>query len=224
MERLQLKAQIRKSVGKGTARKVRAKGLIPAIFYGAGLEPLPLSVDHHDFEKAISKTGSTNVLFDLEIEGNKAVAVMVRDYQADVLDRHLLHVDFQKIDLKKKVKVEVPIHLVGKAPGVKEGGILEHIRRHLEVICLPTAIPEAIDVDVSHLQIGNTIHVQDLELPKGVEMSPMTNVTVAAVAAPVAEKEEVPVEGEEVPTEPEVIGEKKEEAAEAGEPKEEKKK
>jgi large subunit ribosomal protein L25 len=157
-----------------------------------------------------------NVLFDLDIDGGQTLPVMLRDYQVDNVERSFIHVDFQKIDLTRKVKVEVPIRLVGKAPGVKEGGILEHLRRELEVFCLPTAIPEAIEVDVSNLNIGDTIHLHEVKLPEGIELPTLSDLTIAAVVAPVEEKIEVPVEGAAL-AEPEVIGAKKPEEGEAAE-------
>lgn len=219
MDRLQVKAQIRNSIGKGAARKVRAQGDVPAVVYGVGVDPLPLTVNLHDFDKAMRGIEGTSVLIDLAIDGKETLPVMLRDFQVDIISRKFRHLDFQKVDLSKRIKVEVPLHLVGKAPGVKEGGILEHLRRTLEIRCLPTAIPDSIDVDVSQLNIGDTIHLHDVKLPEGVEVAFAADITIAAVVAPVEEKEAVP--GEEAPTEPEVIGEKKE-AEEA--PKEEEKK
>lgn len=223
MERMQLKAKIRDEFGKGAARKLRREGLIPGIIYGRGFDPLPLTVDPHDLDKALIEAGGTNLLFDLEIEGKDKYPVMVREYQADVIDRHLLHVDFLKVDLTKKINVEIPVRLEGKAPGVKEGGILEHLRRTLEVVCLPTKIPGAIGVDVSQLKIGDTFHVHDLKLPEGVELVSTIDVTIAAVVAPVEEKVEE-VAAEEAPTEPELVGEKKPAEGEAEEAKKEEKK
>lgn len=221
MQRLQIKAQPREATGKGVARKLRAQGRIPGIVYGVGVEPLPLSVDHHDFDKALRNTESTNVLIDLEVEGKENVPVMLREYQAGVISREFLHVDFQKIDLSQKIKTEVPVHLVGTAPGVKDGGILEHTRRTLEVRCLPDNIPAAIEVDISALSLGDSIHVEELTLPKGVEGTAATNFTIAAVVAPAVEKVAEPAEGEEAAAEPEVTKQKK---ADEGDKKEEEKK
>lgn len=212
MERLQIKAKLREERGKGAARKARAAGKIPGIIYGVGQEPLPLTVNHHDFDTALKGVESTNMVIDLEIEGKETVTVMLRDYQVDILRRNFTHLDFLKIDLTKKIKVEVPVHLVGSPPGVKEGGILEHVRRHLEVRCLPNAIPNSIDVDVSHLNIGDTVHIHDVKLPEGVEVVASTDVTLAAVVEPAAEKVEEPTE--EGLKEPEVLTEKKAEAKE----------
>ena len=222
MDRLQVKALVRNNKGKGAARKIRAQGEVPAVVYGVGLDPLPLTVNLHEFDKALKDIEGTSVLIDLDIDGKETLAVMLRDFQVDIISRKFRHLDFQKVDLKKKFKLEVPIHLVGIAPGVKEGGILEHIRRTLEIRCLPAGIPQSIDVDISALNIGDTIHLHDLKLPEGVEVAFTSDVTIAAVVAPAEEKEEV-VPGEEGAAEPEVIGEKKEEGGEAAAKEEEKK-
>ncbi len=215
MERLQVKAKLREGKGKGAARKARAAGEIPGIIYGVGIDPLALTIDRFDFDKALKNVESTNMVIDLAIDGKETIPTMLREYQVDVLKRKFLHVDFLKIDLSKKIKVEVPIHLIGTAPGVKEGGILEHVRRHLEVKCLPIAIPNSIDVDVSHLNIGDTVHMHEVSLPEGVEFAISEDVTLAAVIEPAAEVVVEP--SEEAVTEPEVLTEKKAEAKEAKE-------
>ena len=221
MERQQLTANIRQKTGKGIARQLRAKGSIPAILYGQGEEAMPLSVNTRDFTKAMSSASGINVIVDLAIDGKSQIPVMVKDYQAHIIDRHFLHVDFLKIDLSKKVVVEVPIQLVGKAPGVKEGGILEHITRTISVNCLPTAIPNSLEVDVSALNIGDNIHAHDLKLPEGVELVPGADETIAAVVAPV---EETAAAATEV-VQPEVLTEKKPaEGDQKAEKKDEKKK
>jgi large subunit ribosomal protein L25 len=214
MERLQLKAVTRNESGKGPARRLRSKGLVPAIIYGKACEPTLLAIDTKELNRSLMQAGGTNVLFDLQIDGKKSVPVMVRDYQAHVIERNLIHVDFLQVDLTEKIHVEIPIRLIGKPPGLKEGGILEHIRRTLEVICLPTAIPEFIEADVSALNIGDTVHVHDLKLPEGIELAAITDVAIAAVVAPAEEKIEEVVAVEGAPTEPEVIGAKKKEEEE----------
>lgn len=215
MERLQLKAQVREGRGKGAARQLRMQGMIPGILYGRGETPVALTVNLRELDRALHGSGDTNQLFDLEIEGQSVIPAMVRDYQAHVISRRLTHVDFLKVDLTKKIHVEVPLHLVGKAAGVKEGGILEHLRRTVEVVCLPISIPEAIDVDISGLNIGDILHLSDVALPANVEWITATDVSVAAVVAPAEEKVEAAAA---TTAEPEVIGKKKpaEEAAPAG--------
>jgi large subunit ribosomal protein L25 len=208
MERMELKVNLRDQTGKGAARKIRALGLIPGIVYGIGQEALPVTVDNKELLKAVSSAGGLNAILDLSVGGKEKVPVMLKDYQADVISRKFLHVDFLKIDLSKKVTIEVPIHLVGKAPGTKEGGILEHITRTIKVICLPTAIPDFLEVDVSTLQIGDNLHVRDVKLPEGLDLVPGVDQTIAAVIMPAAE-EEKPVVAEGEIAQPEVIGEKK---------------
>ncbi|MCP5468232.1 MAG: 50S ribosomal protein L25/general stress protein Ctc [Deltaproteobacteria bacterium] len=188
MDRLEVQAQNREATGKGVARKLRAQGRIPCVLYGKDIKPVSLSVNDHDFEKTIHQAGGMNSLFDLIIDGKEKMPVMVREYQADNIRRNFLHVDFIQVDLSKKINVEVPVELVGVAPGVKEGGILDHIQRQLEVICLPTSIPEKIEVDVSGLNLGESLHIHDIKLPEGVEVSGTTDLTIAAVVAPKAEK------------------------------------
>ncbi len=212
MERHVLNAQSRNAAGKGVARKLRAQDRVPAILYGAG-EPQLLSVALRDLNQAVQVAHSLSALFDLKIDGEQTQPVMLRDYQADNISREFLHVDFQRVDMSQKVKVEVPVHLVGKAPGVKEGGILEHLRRELEIVCLPGAIPEAIEVDVSHLNIGDNIHIHDLKLPEGVELSAISDVLVAAVVEAV--EQPTTTVGEEI-TQPEVLTEKKAAEKDAG--------
>ncbi|HCU23462.1 MAG TPA: 50S ribosomal protein L25 [Deltaproteobacteria bacterium] len=220
MERQQLSATPREKTGKGVARKLRAQGAIPAVLYGQGQSAVPLAVNLRDFTKALSGAKSVNVLLDLAVEGKEKIPVMVKDYQAHVIDRHFLHVDFLKIDLTKKVSVDVPVQLVGKAPGTKEGGILEHITRTLKIDCLPTAIPQFLEADVSALNIGDNLHVHDLKLPEGIELAEAGDLTIAAVVAPV---EEVAATPETEVVQPEVLTEKKPAAEEGGEKKEEKK-
>ncbi len=207
MDRITVNAQPREPFKKGRARKIRSRGEIPAILYGLGQEGVPLTINAKEFNDALEKSsGGLNVLVDLHLQGQDKVAVMIKDYQADVIRRHFLHVDFLKIDLSKKITVEVPITLVGKAPGVKEGGILEHITRTVRVACLPIAIPNQIEADVSSLQIGNNLHISDLKLPEGVEVLDSPDKTITAVVAPIAEEEVAP--STEV-VQPEVLTEKK---------------
>lgn len=213
MERVTICAQTRQKTGKGAARQLRVQGDIPAILYGQQKEPRLLLVNRKELTQKTSSRSGLHAIFDLWIDQQEKVPVILKEYQADVISRCFLHADFLQIDLTKKISVEVPIHLVGKAAGTKEGGILEQIMRELKVVCLPTAIPQTIEVDVSALQVGDSIHVRDLTLPAGIEWSSaLADETVAAVVAPVEEKlEAVPSEV----VQPEVTGQKKasEEAA-----------
>ena len=221
MERLTLNVVSRES-GKGISRKLRASGSIPAILYGRQQTPKAIAVVLRDFKKAIKSSPDLTGLIDLTIDGKDRSLALIRDYQADVISREFTHLDLQAIDLKEKIDIEIPVRLVGIPIGVKdEGGVLEQLRRKIQIKSLPDKIPSHIDIDVSNLHIGQSIHADEIQLPEGVEFPHAQNYTVAAVVAPM--KEEVaapavaaPVEGA-VPAEgaaaPE--GAKKEEAAPA---------
>lgn len=206
MERPVLAAEIREGTGKGKARKLRARGLIPAIFYGSRSKTIPLVIDSKDFTRSLQTEAGENVLIDLDIRKGdqpERKVVMVKDIQIDPLQRAILHTDFYEVAMDEMVTVEVPIHLVGKPEGTKMGGILEQIRRVIEIQCLPGDIPKSIDVDVSSLKIGDSIHVQDIRVEKARIISD-TNFTIATVVPPVAEEKVVEEVVAEAPEEAEV--------------------
>jgi large subunit ribosomal protein L25 len=208
LEQIQLSVNLREGHGKGVARKIRARGAIPGILYGKGQENLLIEVDAKEIEKVFLGSARLNTVLEVNVPKHGKITAMLKDYQADMITRKLTHLDFIKVDLQKKVRVEVPIQTVGKPEGVKEGGILEVIRRELTVVCLPTAIPKNIEVDVSFLKIGQSIHIDDIKLPAGIEVPHDVNFTLVSVVAPKAEEVvATPVEG--APTEPEVLTAKK---------------
>jgi len=193
MERPVLRAEIREGTGKGVARKLRAQGLMPAVFYGAHTQTLPLVVNPKELLGTLQTEAGGNVLIDLEIKkGDHAErkVVMVKDLQIDPLQRKALHADFYEVAMDVMVTVEVPIQLVGKPEGTKMGGILEQIRRVLEIQCFPGDIPKSIDIDVSSLKIGDSIHVNDIQIEK-VKIISDTNFTIATVVPPLAEEKKV---------------------------------
>lgn len=199
MERAALSASLR-DPGKGGARRLRRDGAIPAIVYGKGTTPLTVSVPTREMEHVVHSSAGMNILIDLDIQGREKVVVRVRDYQADPIERAFTHLDFQAVDLTQKIVVEVPVHFEGKSEGVKLGGVLTISRRTIEVRCLPTNIPEFLRVDISALMIGDGIHVNDLQLPEGVEVPPHVNYSVVSVVAPQKEEEAAPaVEASAVP-------------------------
>ena len=190
MQRPVLTAEIREGVGKEKAKKLRSKGLIPAIFYGPRAQTIPLVIDSNELKKALQTEAGENVLIDLDIrKGAQAdrKVVMLKDIQIDPLQRVTLHTDFYEVTMDEMVTVEVPVHLVGKPEGTKVGGILEQVRRAIQVQCLPGDIPKSIDVDVSALMIGDSIHVQDIKTEKAKIISD-TNFTIATVVPPVVEE------------------------------------
>jgi large subunit ribosomal protein L25 len=193
MERPVLKAEIREGSGKGAARKLREKGLIPAVFYGPKSKTIPLVVDSKELANTLKTEAGENVLIDLHIvkdANTDRKVVMVKDIQIDPLQMKMIHTDFYEVTMDVMVTVEVPIHLVGKPEGTKMGGILEQIRRVIQIQSLPGDIPKGIDVDVSSLMIGDSIHVKDIQVGKfKILVDP--NVTVATVVPPVVEEEKV---------------------------------
>ena len=212
----------RESIGKGAARKARAAGLIPGVLYGRGETPVALNVSAREFDLAVHRKGG-NPIIGLALGGGEYTA-LIRDVQYDPVTRDIIHLDFQHISLTETIEVEVPIHLVGIPVGVKDGGgILEPIARELKVRCLPTVIPPAVDVDVSALNIGDSVHVRAISVPE-VTILTDPDVTVATVVPPTVHVEEKPAEEAAVaptePTEPEVIAKGKKEEGEVEEGKE----
>ena len=205
MQRLKLEVSLREATGKGVARKLRAAGVIPAVFYGHGLETVSLQIGALHLERAIH--GGANALIDLE--GPKQVKnkpVLIKDLQRNPATRRLLHCDLFAVDLEEKLTVDVPIHFIGRAIGVVEqGGVLETLTRQLQVSCMPLAIPESIEIDVSGLSIGDSVHVRDVSLPEGVEAIldadfPVVHVVTPRVEEEVKEdEEEAAAVGEETP-------------------------
>jgi large subunit ribosomal protein L25 len=171
MERRELTVELRSKTGKGISRRLRAQGLIPGVVYGKGMEAVPVSVNPRELNEAIAGEGGQNNLLTLKGgEGLDGNVVIVADLLRDPLKRKAMHVDLHKINLTEKIKVEVPINLVGTPAGVIAGGLLDFAKHVLEVECLPTQIPEHIDVDVTALTINHSIHVGDLIIPDGIKV------------------------------------------------------
>ncbi len=194
-----LSARAREGAGKGSARRLRAEGLVPAVVYGRHLEtPVHIAVDPVEVKKAIATPHRLNTLLSLKLDGQPERLVLLKDYQQDPLSREMLHADFIDVRENEQVKVNVPLVLVGKPVGVTEGGILSQSRRDLEVYALPGAIPEKIEADVSALKIAQSLHINEVKMPAGVRVKTQVNYTIAVVSVP--EKEEVaPVVAAAVP-------------------------
>lgn len=215
MATVELKARKREAAGKGGARKARREGLVPAVLYGEGEKPQPLEVSYKDFYPVIRTAAGENVILDLVIEGGKgdACKAIIREIQYHPVRREILHIDFQHISMTKEIAVSVPIEVIGEAVGVKtRGGILEVILREVEVECLPVNIPDVIRVDVTELDIGDSVQVKDLEVENVVITSDLAS-TVITIVAPTVVEEVKPAAAEEAEEEkpPEEGEEKKEE-------------
>ena len=215
MEKVSLEAEIREKTGKGSSGRLRRTGYIPAILYGGQEASQSLIVNSKDLKKTLSTEAGENIIISLKV-GDKTRTVIVKDLQTDPVRGDLLHVDLYQISLKERLRASVPIEVRGEAPGVKEGGILQHRLREIEVECLPTEIPEFIPVDVSGLSIGDSLHVKDLRVTGDLKILVDGEESVISVVPPTVE-EVAPPTPEEVAAEPEVIGEEKEAVPEEAE-------
>jgi large subunit ribosomal protein L25 len=218
MEWVELSARERIGLGKEACKKLRDRNEIPGVLYGGEEGALSLALNPADLRKALEKGGGENVIIHLTVRRNgeeMVRTVMVKDLQSHPVNGKYLHVDFLRISMEKAIRVKVPIALQGEAPGVKmAGGILDQALREVEVECLPAAIPETLVADISSLQIGDSIHVKDLEAIEGVRILENPEILVASVIPPA--KEEEVAAPEAAPAEPEVVTRK--------EPKEEREK
>ncbi len=193
-----LAASVRSGVGKGAARSVRREGRIPAVVYGGGEPPTPIALSWHDVNKLIYAGGFMTTTFDLDIDG-VTERVIPRDYQLDRVKDRPLHVDFLRLKKGQKIDVEIPVHTVGQetSPGLKQGGVLNIVRHVVELNVAADAIPEHVEIDVSKLEIGESVHLSDVKLPRGARLSTAAEgeVTVLTIAAPV-ELEAEPAAGD----------------------------
>jgi large subunit ribosomal protein L25 len=207
-----LSGNVRELSGKGVARSLRASGRVPAVIYGHGREPQALSIDTRELEKLLSHISAESTVIDLSVDG-KSARTLIREIQRHPFKRQILHVDFQELVAGEKVTVRVPIVLMGVPVGVRmDGGILDQTMRELEVEVDPSDIPNHVEVDVSELHIGQSVHVGDIKLPEGVELAGDEEASVCVVSAPRAAIEEAAAaEGAEASAEPEVIRQKKDE-------------
>ena len=215
MEEPRLKVRVRYKKGKGYARKLRRKGFVPAILYGHRLkESIPLEVELKEFRRFLSlHPEAREKVFVLEVADQKGESereVILKDIQYEPLKGILQHIDFYEITRGEKVTTFVPLSFVGEAKGVKKGGVVEYLRRELEIECLPQDIPSTIEVDITSLDVGDHLNVKDLKIPPKVRVLAHPEERVLSVVSPVR-KEEIEEEGVKVsPEEVEVVGRKKE--------------
>jgi large subunit ribosomal protein L25 len=180
-----LVAEKREGTGKGVARKLRAAGRVPAVLYGQGLEPVSLSVDSRELIHVFHTGAGTNVLVDLVVDGDAHLA-MAREIQRDHIKGRFVHVDFLAVSRDQTITIDVPVRVVGESAGVKAGGVLEHHLWEVQVECLPTDVPEAIQADVTALEIGSSLRVSDLAAPEGATILTNPEDLVVAVQQPQA--------------------------------------
>lgn len=211
MEELVLNVEKRQELGKKATKSLRKMGKLPGIYYFHGQESVPVAIDEKELKSVIHSEAS---IIDLKIDNGHNTKCVIREVQWDPIFGKALHVDLMGIKLTEKVTVEVPIHLVGTPVGVKQkGGILQHIIREIEIESLPLDIPEHIEIDVTHLDIGDAIRIEDLSIEK-VKILNDPSQSIVVVRPPVVAVEPTVEEEEEEVAEPEVVGPKKEEAEE----------
>ena len=223
MEEIRLKAEGRVQGGKNVARRLRKEGIIPAILYGKDVEPLPLRISAKEW-KTVQSHVKSNTIIKMELKRNDQAEerpVMLKELRKAVLSDAVLHIDFLQVSMERAVQVEVPIHLVGEPVGLVKGGVIEQHLRSIMVESLPGQIPEKIDVDISALDIGDSVHVKEISLP-GIKLlappdvavvgvtPPQAEEKVEEVAAPVTEEAAAPTEEKEEKEEKEKEKEKKE--------------
>lgn len=186
-----LSVESRDTRGKGAARRLRRRGLVPGVVYGGGREATPIAIDVAGFERLLETShGGVNTLIDLA--GDSAASgrtVIAKELQREAVRGALTHIDFYEVDLATKMEVSVPIHLVGTPEGVVNGGVLDQQQREIVLLCLPDGIPDEIEADVSGMELGDSLHIEDLSFPAGVEVATDENLTVATVLIPRGLKE-----------------------------------
>lgn len=192
MDLIELKTKIRTTTGDGPARRLRMSGQIPAVLYGQKTEPVLLSVNKSDLEQVFKKGGIGQVILNLVIQKNGETTTrpaMIKELQTHPLSRNFIHIDFYEIKMDQKITAKIPVVTTGMAKGVEFGGILQIIRRELEVECLPLAVPESIEIDISDLDIGDSIHVGQIRVEGEIEFLEDDNYTVVTVLSPKMEEE-----------------------------------
>ena len=188
MQQVRLEAEKRETSGKGAARGMRRAGHIPGILYGRKDEAIPLRIDARGFRDFLNNYGE-NAFINLEIADHGTESVMVKEIQRDPVSNQLLHTDLLRISMDEPITSAASIILVGSAPGIQEGGILEFPHRQLTLHCLPTLLPEEIEVDISELEIDDRLSVEDISLPEGIEILDDPNTRIVAVVPPRVEEE-----------------------------------
>ncbi len=204
MAQATLVARVREEKGKGAARKLRKNDQVPAVFYGPKTESVMLAVDYPELARILKEDSGENVILDLQIQsesGTETRKAIIKDLVVDTIKDTYLHADFYEISMDREITFNVPIRLLNTPVGVTNGGILQAIRRELTVSCLPDRLIDSFEIDVSALDIGDSLHIKDIELPEGIKSTEEGHLTIAVLAAPtvsaVTEEEEEEAEGEE---------------------------
>lgn len=221
--KFEVEAAVRQDIGKGASRRLRRQEKIPGVLYGGGKDTLSLTIEHNKIAKALENEAFYSRILTLKLNTQETERVVLKDVQRHAFKPRILHVDFQRIRSDEKLHIHIPLHFTGDAecPGVKEGnGVVSHIISDVEVSCFPDDLPEFITVDLSQMELNQTLHLSDLKLPKGVELVSLAHdndQAVASVHTPRAEVEEEPITEENVaPSEVPAISQKAEDAGNEG--------
>lgn len=207
MQNVTLAAELRNATGKGAARNMRRSGRVPAVVYGHG-DSSAISLEAKGLVQLLNSEGGEHALVTLSFGGGKEKTAIIKDYQVHPMRGTLVHADFQEVSMDEKVKVNIEVVITGAAKGVKAGGILQHGIREVAIECVPSLIPEHIDIDVTELEIGDAIHVRDLKLADGVKVHTDEDAVLASVTPPIsaAKLEEMLAAAPAAAAEPEVVG------------------
>lgn len=183
MEILELNAAMRTSTGNSPSRALRREGNIPAVLYGPGSESVLLSISSLDLEHSLKKASVNQIIFNLAVQSTETSSrtAMIRELQIHPMSRKFIHVDFYEISKDRKITVNVPVVVKGKAKGIEDGGMLQIIEREIEVLCLPFDVPESIQIDITDLGIGDSIHVKDLKVSENIEIPADNNYTILTI-------------------------------------------
>ena len=212
MDLIDFNVKPRTTKGDGPAKALRREGIAPAVLYGPKTDPVMLSVDSHEMDLLLKKASIGQTLLNLSIDGGgDPKPAIIKEMQRNVLTGEILHVDFYEVDMKRKITVQIPIVTSEKCKGVEMGGMLQIIRREVDVLCYPNQIPDEIMIDITDLDVGESVHVEDLPLAEGIEIPHEANFTLLTITAAKAEEEpadeaeegEELAEGEEAPAEAE---------------------
>ena len=189
MEKIALTAQVREKAGKGVARGLRRNQRVPAVLYSHG-KSMPISMGNKDVTKILNSEGGEHALINLKVEGGKEGAeklALIKDYQIDPRNGELIHVDLMEVAMNEKVKIPVAVYLAGSSIGVKEGGILQHSLREVEIECLPTQIPEHLEINISALKVNESLHVRDMKVAEGIKILTDGDATVVTIQPPISD-------------------------------------
>jgi len=185
LEQFDINVTVRKTTGNSPARELRRSGFIPAVLYGPQTEPVLLSASVKDLEQIFKKGNVGSMILNLVIQNGEQVTkpAMIKELQSHPVSGNFIHIDFYEIDMNRKINVMIPVVTTGKSKGVEDGGVLQVVRRELEVLCLPGDIPEAIEIDITNLDIGDSVHMDEIPLGDHIEMLSDANFTVVTIVS-----------------------------------------